>query len=70
METLARVAVFVKRGAIELAKAMCVRREMTGDPIEQYADTGPVRRVDKIAKFVRRPVTHGGGEQSDGLVSP
>ena len=70
MLALARVLMFVERGAIEIAEAVNVLGEMRGHPIEQHADPMTVAFVDEELEFVRRAVARGGREVAGHLIAP
>ncbi len=47
MKALARIGVLVERRSIEVRQPLRVGREMRRDPIDDHAETGRVRLVDK-----------------------
>src|SRR2546423_11554837 len=57
MLTLARILMFIERGAIESSQRKCVFRKMRGHPVNDHPDTSFVKIIDQETKVVGRPVT-------------
>ena len=70
MEALARVGMFVKRGAVKAAQPVRVGREMPGHPVQQHAQPRLVRSIDQIAEFMRRPEADRRRKQPYRLITP
>src|SRR3954470_9245042 len=51
---LQRIGVFVERGTVEIAEPMRIVREMSGHPVEPYADPFAMAGIDKGRKVFRR----------------
>ncbi len=67
---LARVGVLVEVGAVEVAEAVLVAREVRGHPVEDHTDAGLVQRVDQEHQVLGRAEPGRGGEVAGGLVAP
>ena len=70
MEALARIGVFVKRGAVETRQALLIGREMRRDPVEDHAEARGVRAVDEAGESRRLAEAAGRRKQADRLVAP
>src|SRR5271154_7549475 len=70
MAALHGVGVFVKRGAVEIAKAVRVIGEMPGYPIEYHADALRMAGIDQRAEILRRAEPTGGSKQPGRLIAP
>ena len=70
MLSLLGVGVLEEMGAVEIAEAVLVPREMGGNPIENDADAALMQRVDEGHEILGRAEAAGGGEVADGLISP
>ena len=66
----ARVGVFVEMGAVEVAEAVFVAREVGRHPVEDDADAALVQRVDEEHEVLRRAEAAGRGEVADRLIAP
>src|SRR6185437_6312476 len=67
---LQRVGVLVQRGAVEMAEAMRVVREMPGHPVEQHAEPLAVAGVDQRGKVFRRAEPAGRRVHAGRLIAP
>ena len=67
---LARVRVFVERGAVESREAVGVLGEMARDPVENHADAGAVQRIDERPEVVGGAEAAGRREEPGDLVAP
>src|SRR5277367_3111502 len=70
LEALARVGVFVERGAVETRQPLLIGREMRRDPVEDDAKPRGVRPIDEAREGGRIAETAGRGKQADRLVAP
>ena len=70
MEAQARVGVLVEVGAIEIAEAVRIGREVAGHPVEHEADAGLMAAVDEARERLGRPMPAGRREQADRLIAP
>ncbi len=60
----------VEVGAIEVAQAVAVAREVRRHPVENHADAVLVQDVDEVHEVLRRPVARRGREVPGRLVAP
>ena len=65
-----RVRVFVKRRAVEPAKAMRIPREVSGHPIQDYTNACTVACVHQRFELLRRPIARGDGIIPRDLIPP
>ena len=70
MKAFLGIGVFVQVGAVKLGQAVGVTREVGRHPVQDHAQTGVVRGVDKVAEVLRRAKARGGREQAQRLVAP
>src|SRR6185312_5565538 len=70
MLALARLEMFVKRGAVEAPKGKCVFRKMSWDPVHDHADAALVQIIDQKTKVVGRSITRGGRKVVADLITP
>ena len=70
VEALARVGVFVERGAVETRQPLRIGREMRRNPVEDDAEARGVRAIDEAGEAGRLAEAAGRREQADRLVAP
>src|SRR5258705_9054503 len=70
MLALARVEMFVKRGAVKTSEGESIFGKMRGHPIHDDANAALVQIVDQITKIVGRSVTRRGSVVVADLVPP
>ena len=70
MHALLRVGVLVEVGAVEVAEAVLVAREVRRHPVEDDADAALVQRIDQVHEILRRAEAAGRREVADRLVAP
>ena len=70
MLALARVLMLVKARAVEERESVAILGEMSAGPVQDDADASLMSLVHKMAEVVRRAVTRGWREVSDGLIPP
>ena len=64
------IGVFVERGAVEIAEPMRIVGEMSGHPVEPYADPFAMAGIDKRGKVFRRAEPAGRRVQPGRLIAP
>src|SRR5690606_30850150 len=70
MKTLPRILVLVERGAVEMAKAVRIGREVRRHPVEDNADAYLVAAVDEASKTFRFAEAGGRRIEAGRLVAP
>ena len=70
MDAAARIGVLVQMGAVETGEGLRIRREMSGHPVEQYAQTGGVATCDESGEIGWRAMTCGRRIQAGRLIAP
>src|SRR5580700_4643398 len=70
MNTLARIAMFVQRRAVEAVQPVRISWKVRRHPIDDHADAGQMRAVDEMGEAVRRSQPRGGSKQAKWLVAP
>src|SRR5437588_1163372 len=70
MESLSRIGMLVEMRAVEIRKAMLIRREMRRHPVEYDADAVLMQDVDHVHQILRRAVTAGGCKKACDLITP
>ena len=70
MLTLAGIGILIQRAAVETRKRMAVAGKVSGNPVEQNADSAAVQVVDEEAQIVRVAMAAGRCEVARGLVAP
>ena len=70
VEAVARVGMFVERGAVEMGEAMRVDREMRRHPVEDDAEARRMRTIDEAREARRIAEAAGRREQADRLIAP
>jgi hypothetical protein len=70
MEPEAGVFVLVEGGAIEPAQPVSIGREVTGNPVDEDGDVGPMQGIDEQLEVLGRAEAAGRSEVTGRLVAP
>src|ERR1700693_6066321 len=70
MFTLAGISVFVKMGSIEQSETMRILWEMSGNPVDDDAESVFVSTIDKMPKLIGVPEPARRGEVAGNLIAP
>ncbi len=70
MEALTRIGMFVKRRAIEMAKAVGIRRKVRRHPVQDHAEADLVAAVDEAGEAFRLAKAGARGIEARRLVAP
>ena len=67
---LQRIGMLVERGAVEMAEAVRIVREMPGHPVEQHAEALAVAGIDQRGEILRRAEAAGRRDTGRSADSP
>ena len=70
MLSFADILVFVAALSVKFKQAVCVLREMSGNPVKNNADSLSVALVNKVHEVLRLAIARGRGKIAGYLIAP